>query len=83
MQTSTYLTPKAAKGTVYLDDDVLPHYTYFERNNNEVTAKGRYLNSDDSYMSNDNGHGECGRETTTVDGTTLRDSTWPRRKRVI
>ena len=40
---------KTAKGIIYLNDDVLPHYEYFERNNYQDTAEGLYLNSDDLY----------------------------------
>ena len=51
-----------AKGIVYLDDNVLPHYKYFdEENNNEATAEGRYPDSDDPYTSDNDGHQECGK----------------------
>ena len=51
-----------AKGIVYLDDNVLPHYKYFdEENNNEATAEGRYLDSNDPYTSDDDSPQECGK----------------------
>ena len=50
------------KGIIYLDDDKLPHHEYFdEENNGEATTEGSYVGSDDPYMSDDNGHRECGR----------------------
>lgn len=52
---------KVQKGVVYLDDDVLPHYEYFdEEENGDATNEGNYLGSDDSDTSDDNGHRECG-----------------------
>ena len=53
---------KTAKGIVYLDDDVFLHYEYFdEENNNEARAEGQYLDSDDPYTSDNDGHQECGK----------------------
>ena len=54
------LVGKISKGVVYIDDDVLPNYEYFDEENNMATTEGSYLGSKESNTSDDDGHKECG-----------------------